>query len=117
MKLQVSLLALLAVSASAQEPRPHRRLVLAEYGSTPNRFVEIGPNGKITLEFKPPSISVIFQSLPHGRILLGYGGNPTGVQEIDRAGRVVWNYVSKCPQVLGCERLSNGNTLVAEQGP
>src|SRR5207253_618363 len=24
---------------------------------------------------------------------------------------------SKCPQVLGCERLRDGNTLVAEQGP
>lgn len=101
------------------EPRPKRRLILAEYGSTPNRYVEIGPDGKITWEWKPPSISVIFQILPNGHILLGYGGSPTGVQEIDPkdANRVVWNYVSKCPQVLGCERLPNGNTLVAEQGP
>src|SRR5438034_5124100 len=27
------------------EPRPHRRLILAEYGNTQNRFVEIGPDG------------------------------------------------------------------------
>jgi hypothetical protein len=29
----------------------------------------------------------------------------------------VWSWISKCPQVLGCERLANGNTLAAEQGP
>ncbi len=103
--------------SAAAKARANRRLVLAEYGSGPNRFVEIGPDGKISWEFKPPSISVIFQILPSGNVLLGYGGNPTGVQEIDRSGKVVWDYISKCPQVLGCERLPNGNTLVAEQGP
>ena len=102
---------------AVRQARPHRRLIVAEYGNTQNRLLEIGPDGKVTWEFKPPSISVIFQVLPRGHILLGYGGAPTGVQEIDRSGRVVWNYVSKCPQVLGCERLPNRNTLVAEQGP
>jgi outer membrane protein assembly factor BamB len=117
MRYLASFLAFLSVTGAAQQPRPHRRLILAEYGRSPNRFVEIGPDGKIAWEFKPPSISVIFQLLPRGHILLGYGGNPTGVQEIDRSGKVVWNYESKCPQVLGCERLANGNMLVAEQGP
>src|SRR5205807_8513778 len=116
-RIVASLLILSTISGAAQEALPHRRLILAEYGNAPNRFIEVGPDGKIAWEFKPPSISVIFQLLPRGHILLGYGGNPTGVQEIDRAGRVVWNYVSNCPQVLGCERLPNGNTLVAEQGP
>jgi hypothetical protein len=45
------------------------------------------------------------------------GGNPTGAQEIDRQHNVLWNYVSKCPQTLACERLPNGNTLIGEQGP
>ena len=35
----------------------------------------------------------------------------------NKGGLVVFNYVSKSPQVLGCSRLANGNTLVAEQGP
>lgn len=97
---------------------PHRhRLLFAEYGSSPNRLVELDAEGKIVWEHKPPSICVIFQPLPNGNVLLGYGGNPTGVQEVNRAHEVVWNYVSSCPQVLGCERLSNGNTLIAEQGP
>jgi outer membrane protein assembly factor BamB len=94
-----------------------RRLLLAEYGSSPNRLLEVDPAGRPVWEHKPPSICVIFQPLKGGNILLGYGGSPTGVQEIDHAHKVVWNYVSACPQVLGCERLDNGNTLVAEQGP
>jgi len=79
--------------------------------------VEISREGKLVWEHKFPSISVIFQVLSNGHILYAYGGKPTGVQEIDRDHRIVWNYESKCPQVLGCERLKNGNTLVAEQGP
>jgi Mal s 1 allergenic protein-like len=117
----VSLAALLILSAtvsrlSAADDVKHR-IMLAEYGKGSNRLVELDANGKIVWEHKFPSIAVIFQVLPDGHVLYGYGGNPTGVAEIDRDQKVVWNYVSKCPQVLGCERLANGNTLVAEQGP
>ena len=42
---------------------------------------------------------------------------PPGVAEVNRDKKVVWNYVSHCPQVLGCEREPNGNTLLGEQGP
>ena len=93
------------------------RIMFAEYGKGPNRLVELDADGKLVWEYKFPSIAVIFQVLPDGHVLYAYGGNPTGVAEIDRDKKVVWNYVSKCPQVLGCERLANGNTLVAEQGP
>lgn len=96
---------------------PRRRLLLAEYGNTANRLLEVAPDGTKAWEYAPPSICVIFQPLPRGRVLLAYGGKPTGVQEIDRDKRVIWNHVSPCPQVLGCERLPNGNTLIAEQGP
>ena len=68
-------------------------------------------------EYAFPGIAVIFQPLAEGRVLYAHGGSPTGAAEIDRAGKVVWTYESQCPQVLGCERLPNGNTLVAEQGP
>ena len=100
----------------AAEPVRHR-IMFAEYGKGPNRFVELDSDGKVVWEHKPPSISVIFQVLPNGNVLYAYGGKPTGVQEIDRDHKVVWNFESKCPQVLGCRRLANGNTLVAEQGP
>src|SRR5205085_8808325 len=49
--------------------------------------------------------------------LFAYGGNPTGLAEVNRDKKITWDYASKCPQVLGCERLANGNTLLAEQGP
>lgn len=105
-------------SAPANEPAaPGRRLMFFEYGRGGNRFIELNAAGKIVREFKPLSIAVIFQPLSNGNLLYAYGGQPTGVIELDRAGKTVWNYVSRSPQVLGCERLSNGNTLIAEQGP
>jgi outer membrane protein assembly factor BamB len=100
----------------AQAPTRHR-LMFFEYGNCPNRFVELDTNGNIVREFKPRSIAVIFQRLANGNIVYAYGGKPTGVVEVNAHNETVWNYVSQCPQVLGCERLSNGNTLVAEQGP
>ncbi len=92
------------------------RLLYTEYGKGPNRFVELDANGKQVWEYQPPSITVIFHVLPNGNILFGYGGKPTGVGEITSRGETVFNYESKSSQVFGCERLPNGNTLVAEQG-
>ncbi len=118
--LLVLVLTVLAASAgslrAADKPSGHP-LLLAEYGKGANRLIELDANGKIVRELRPPSIMVIFQPLANGHVLWAYGGKPTGVQEVDREGKVVWNYVSQCPQVLGCRRLKNGNTLVAEQGP
>ncbi len=102
--------------ACAADPVKHR-ILFAEYGKGPNRLVEVDPEGKVAWEYKLPSLAVIFQVLPGGNILYAHGGNPTGVTEINRDKKVVWSYTSKCPQVLGCERLPGGNTLIAEQGP
>ena len=112
----VCALVMLAGPSTAAEPVAHR-IMFAEYGKGPNRLVELDAAGKVAWEHKPPSIVVIFQPLPDGHVLYAYGGKPTGVREIDRDQKVVWDYESKCPQVLGCRRLANGNTLVAEQGP
>jgi hypothetical protein len=105
-----------APALPAAEPVKHR-ILFAEYGKGENRLAELDAGGKLVWQHKFPSIAVIFQILPNGHVVYAYGGNPTGVAEIDRDQKVVWNYVSKCPQVLGCQRLANGNTLVAEQGP
>jgi len=113
----VLLLIALPISASAADVRVQHRLMFFEYGNCPNRFVELNAQGQIVHQFKPRSIAVMFQVLPNGHIVYGYGGKPTGVVEVDAKGETFWNYVSHCPQVLGCERLANGNTLVAEQGP
>ncbi len=109
-------LTLLTFPGGAAEPIKHR-LIFFEYGKGPNRLLELDADGKIVWDHKPPSIAVIFEVLPNGNVLYAYGGKPTGVREVTRKGDEVWNYVSQCPQVLGCQRLSNGNTLVAEQGP
>jgi outer membrane protein assembly factor BamB len=102
----------------AAAPRPERRLMIAQYqGPGGNRLIELGADGKIAWEHKVPSLCVIFQRLPNGNVVYAYGGKPTGVQEVDRDHKIVWNYVSKCPQVLSCERLAGGNTLIGEQGP
>lgn len=98
-------------------PRPGRRLLFTEYGQGPNRFVELDASGEIVWEYAPPSTAVIFQVLPDGHILFGFGGTPTGVREITARGETVFEYVSPSKQVFGCERLESGNTLVAEQGP
>jgi len=101
----------------AAESQVQHRLMLFEYGKGPNRLLELDASSKVIWEHKPPSLAVIFHVLPNGNVLYAYGGKPTGVREVTRKGEEIWNYFSKCPQVLGCERLRNGNTLVAEQGP
>ena len=107
----------LSLGGLAADSPAGRRLLLFEYGKGPNRMLELDAQGRIAWEHQPPSIAVLFQVLPNGNVLYAYGGKPTGVREVTRKGVEVWNYVSKCPQVLGCERMPNGNTLVAEQGP
>jgi hypothetical protein len=112
----VALVVVACVPAVATDPVKHR-LMFAEYGKGPNRLVELDAANKVVWEYAFPGLSVIFQPLPDGHVLYAHGGTPTGVTEIDRDKKIVWKFESKCPQVLGCERLANGNTLVAEQGP
>ncbi len=106
----------LPTAGAADAPIRHR-LLLAEYGNAPNRLLELDEQGRLVRDYRFPSISVIFQPLPGGNVLFAAGGKPTGVREVDRDGKIVWSYDSQCPQVLGCRRLKNGNTLLAEQGP
>jgi len=108
----------LASLLTAGEAVHQHRILVAQYqGPSGNRLIEVSPEGKLTWEHKPPSICVMFQILPKQHLLYAYGGKPTGVREIDRKQNIVWDYVSQSPQVLAGERLANGNTLLAEQGP
>lgn len=115
--LVLALLLSLMALVRAADATGGRRLLFTEYGKGPNRFVELDARGRLVWEFQPPSTAVIFQVLPNGNILFGYGGQPTGVREITSRGRTVFDFVSQSHQVFGCERLANGNTLVAEQDP
>lgn len=110
-------IAFFALSIGARGQATRHRLLLFEYGSAPNRMVELDADGQVVWEHIPPSIAVIFEVLPNGNVLYAYGGKPTGAREVTRRGEEVWNYVSNAAQVLGCSRLPNGNTLLGEQGP
>ena len=119
----INVFALAAIVRAADDAPPaptkpvKHRIMFFEYGSGGNRLVELDADGKLTWEHKPLSIAVIFQPLENGNVVYAYGGSPTGVVEINRDQKQVWNYVSKCPQVLGLHRLASGNTLIGEQGP
>jgi hypothetical protein len=97
-------------------PLKQHHFMFMQY-SPGNRIVELSADGKILWEHPMPGLAVMFQELKNGDVVYAYGGSPTGVQEVDRAHKVVWNYTAKCEQVLGFSRLPNGNILVGEQGP
>lgn len=105
-----------ASTATVQTQGHHPHMMICEYGAK-NRLVELGADGSVLWEHKVPSLTVMFEPLKDGHVMFAYGGNPTGVQEVDRDHNVVWNYTAPCEQVLGFERLPNGNVLVGEQGP
>lgn len=111
-------LAGVAQRGRADEAPVRHRIMVVEYGAgEKNRILEIGVEGRPTWEHRPPSLCVQCQPLANGNVVYAYGGKPTGVQEVDRDHRVVWNYTGQCEQIMTCERLFNGNTLAAEQGP
>ena len=115
-----SWLALAAVSlvraADPAAPVTHK-IMVCEYSDAAHRLVEIGADGKLTWEHKFPSVAVCFRMLPDGSVVFADGGSPTGIQQVDRNHKVVFDYRAKCEQVLTCDVLPNGNFLLAEQGP
>ena len=104
------------MDSSADKPTRHR-VMIAEYGSAARRLVEFSADGKLTWEHKFPALTVCFRMTGDGKILLADGGVPTGIQLIDKDHKIVFDYRSKCEQILGCDTLPNGNFLIAEQGP
>jgi len=102
--------------AAGADPDVKHRIVVCEYGP-PNRLAEVDADGKIAWEYQPTDLVVIFEPLPQGHVLFAYGGKATGAVELDAQRQPVWKFVSQCPQTLSCQRLDNGNTLLAEQGP
>jgi hypothetical protein len=55
--------------------------------------------------------------LDSGHVFYPHGGAARGAEEIDRDHKVVWSYDSPAGELLGAERLANGNTLLGEGGP
>src|SRR4051812_45571585 len=72
-----------SVLTAGEIPHQHRILLAQYQGPGGNRLIEVSAEGKMTWEHRVPSLCVIFQVLPNDHLLYGYGGNPTGVLEID----------------------------------
>jgi hypothetical protein len=113
--LTLFLLACATPSRAADAPIKHR-IMICEYG-TLHRLLELDGEGKLTWEHKAPGVIVCFQPLPNGNVVYADFGNPIRIREVNREQKVIWEYTPKCEQVIGLERLSNGNTLLAEEGP
>ena len=103
------------VTARATGPIKHR-IMFAEY--PPGKLVEFNPDGTVFWETNGPSTIFMFNVLPNDDIFFPFaGGGKTGAQVVNRKYQVVWTYTSTSQQVGGGERLSNGHTLLGEQGP
>ena len=97
------------------DPGPVKHHVMAiEY---PGRLVEISDTGQKLWEHQTPSLSVMFNVLPNGNVFYPHGGDKRGAQEVDKQHQVVWSYTSTAAELLGGERLANGNSLLGEGGP
>jgi hypothetical protein len=89
-------------------------LMVTEY---PGRIVELSADGKVLWEHTTPSLSVMFNVLPNGNVFFPHGAPSPGAQEVDKSHNVVWSYTSTAGELLGGERLANGNTLIGQGGP
>ncbi len=89
-------------------------LMVAEY---PGRLMEISADGKLLWEHQTPSLTVMFNVLPNGNVFFPHGGTSPGAQEVDKNHTVVWSYTSTAMELLGGERMANGNSLLGEGGP
>ena len=106
-----------AEKESASNAPVKHRIMICEYGSAAKRLAEFSPDGKLTWEHKFPALAVCFRKTAADNIVFADGGVPTGIQVINKDHKIVFDYRSKCEQILGCDVLPNGNFLLAEQGP
>lgn len=111
------LLPFLCAADAPVSPSGGHRLMVVEYDHGNSRLIEFAPDGKITWQQKLPALSVMFQPLDDGHVLVSFTGTPTGVREIDRERKTVWEYQSKAAEILSFERQPNGNVVLGEEGP
>ena len=106
-----------SLPATPARPGPIKhRIMFAEY--PPGKLVEFNPDGTVFWETNGPSTIFMFNVLPNDDIFFPFaGGGKTGAEVVNRKYQVVWTYSSTSQQVGGGERLSNGHTLLGEQGP
>jgi hypothetical protein len=72
----------------------------------------ISATGEIEWEYPADQCTDAWM-LDNGNILMSFTGEKRGAREVSPDKRVVWEYNTQS-EVWGCQRLPNGNTLVAE---
>jgi len=103
--------------ASAADPAPAYRVLAQDKG----RLAIVGADGKVEWEVECKHNAHDLQMLPNGNILFNSGG--ASVTEITPKKEIVWKYDAKPTagnkgrvEVHACQRLADGNTMVAESG-
>ncbi len=111
------ILALVSITALAQTPpTPNPNLkqtgkghAFAATDYTGNKVFVVNASGAVEWEYKTGTCNDIWV-LPNGNLLFNTGH---GALEVNRAKEVVFSYESKS-EVYACQRLTNGNTFIAE---
>ena len=113
----VAILPLLAPARAADTDKVTHRFAAAVQG----KIVILDKDGKIEWELKNNFVSHDMQVLDNGNILY-IRGNAT-VAEVNKDGKTVWEHTSKpvgdykgAVEVHACQRLDDGNTMIAETG-
>jgi len=82
------------------------------FNGTSGRIWECGPDGKQRWEMTTVGGPVDVQVLPGGRFLVAEYYTRK-VSERDRTGKLLWEYGGLTNNPVSCQRLANGNTLIA----
>ncbi len=101
------------VNRLAREPPPRGLTVVCEYDGAEDggRVWEWGPAGELRWQVPRLEGPNDVQVLPGGRVLIAER-NAQRVTERDHQGKVLWRH-SASGNPIACQRLPNGNTLIA----
>ncbi len=86
------------------------RFLCSDIGA--ERVFKISAVGDIEWEYPVDQCTDVWM-LDNGNVLMSFTGKNRGAREVTPDKKVVWEY-STSSEVWGCQRLPNGNTLVAE---
>lgn len=106
----------MAITSYAAEPETNPKpavqhsYLCSDIGA--KRVFKISAAGEIEWEYPADQCTDVWL-LPSGNILMSFTGSKRGAREVTPDKKVVWEYFTS-GEVWGCQRLPNGNTLVAE---
>ncbi len=111
----ILLLPMAVTSYGAEQERSPKQMVQHSYLCSDigaKRVFKISAAGEIEWEY-PADQCTDAWLLDSGNVLMSFTGETRGVREVTPGKKVVWEYTTD-GEVWGCQRLDNGNTLVAE---